>query len=148
MVIVFFPFLFLVVCVPCVTAFLMKEQFLALEALYNETSGDSWDFGTHNATPGKVWDFTKEDADPCVDNWKGVICNLTHVECINTTCGIRSLILNSINMAGELPNDMTQLTNLLTLSLEGNTLSSSLPSFLGTLTALEILSLGDNFFSA
>jgi hypothetical protein len=92
----------------------------ALVALYEATDGDNWTSNTGWLTTGT----------PC--DWYGVTCSADSVSEIS---------LNKNNLTGALPAEIGDLTNLTELYLYGNGITS-LPSQIGTLSALEQLNLG------
>ncbi|XP_024523266.1 probable leucine-rich repeat receptor-like protein kinase At5g49770 [Selaginella moellendorffii] len=71
--------------------------------------------------------------DPCGSRWIGVSCN---------SYNVTKLILNNMNIAGQLPLSIGNLANLQTLDLSFNPdLTGPLPKTLGQLTKLEFLNL-------
>ena len=65
----------------------------------------------------------------------------------DSTGRVISLILDENGLSGSLPESLGSLTNLQTLRLSGNALSGGLPESLGDLTNLQRLDLGDNQLS-
>jgi Leucine-rich repeat (LRR) protein len=98
----------------------------ALEALYNNTVGDSWNTKT---------DWLKT-YDVC--SWFGVTCGTGVVE---------QLTLSGNNLDGPLPVEIGDLVNLITVDLSGNSLTGSIPTTIGTMTALETVDLSNNQLS-
>jgi Leucine-rich repeat (LRR) protein len=125
----------------CYSANLPGPEYQFLEDLYAE-NGPHWRWNLVQA--GVPWNFA-EGANPCADNWQGVLCsNLTAVvdgaECRFVT----SLILPVHRVAGTLPLSIGNLTQLEYLDLGVNDLRGSLPQQLGELTQLRRLNLSDN----
>jgi Leucine-rich repeat (LRR) protein len=106
----------------------------ALLALYNNTTGASWDNHTG-------W---LETDTPC--SWFGVSCTGGHVT---------SLMLGIQNgsgwvgngLVGTIPTEIGDLTSLVTLVLSDNKLSGSIPTQLQNLTSLATLNLDRNMLS-
>ena len=96
---------------------------LALEALYNNTSGASW-------TNHTGWMATNT---PC--SWYGVSCNTGYVA---------SLVLNSNGLNGLIPGQLSNLTHLVFIHLGENQLTGPIPPELGTMTQLQELYLNSN----
>lgn len=96
---------------------------LALEALYNSTSGASWTNRT-----GWMTTFT-----PC--SWYGVTCGGPHVT---------RLLLYSNNLVGSIPVSLGVLSNLQQLNLQNNQLAGGIPDSLGSLSKLKELKLSSN----
>ena len=96
----------------------------ALNALYNATGGDNWTNNTGWLT------------DAPLGQWYGV----------RTDAGGRviGLGLTDNNLAGELPPELGNLTNLWTLYLHTNQLTGEIPAELGNLTNLRSLHLSAN----
>jgi hypothetical protein len=95
----------------------------ALVALYDSTAGDYW-FENEN------WLISTT-----VDNWFGVTVSGSHVTGLE-------LINNFI--VGTLPEELGDLSELVTLKMNNNQISGSIPSQLGDLSNLEILALEFN----
>ncbi|MYG21682.1 MAG: hypothetical protein F4168_04735, partial [Gemmatimonadetes bacterium] len=98
----------------------------ALVALYNATGGPNW---TNNTN----W-LTDND----ISTWYGVTVFNGQVT---------ALYLGRNNLMGEIPAELSNLTNLEVLYLRSNQLSSSIPKELSNLTNLEVLYLRDNQLS-
>lgn len=98
----------------------------ALIAFYNSTNGATWSDNSN-------W---LDTTSPC--GWFGVTCNNNHVV---------QLVLPNNQLNGALPEQLSTLTNLQTLSLYVNQLSGSIPPTVGSLTNLISLSLSDNQLS-
>ena len=114
----------------------VHPDYVALIALYNNTDGANWIDNT-----GWIDGAAGLDCDPC--SWYGVICDeLDRVICLDldgafdcTSAGITGG--NDLN--GTLPAEISQLTELEILHLEGNrNLTGSLPAEFYDLTSLKI----------
>jgi len=81
----------------------MTNEYDALVALYDATNGDNW---THNTN----WKTTVP-----IDYWQGVSVDNEHITKIN---------LNSNQLSGSIPSELGNLTNLQSLNLSGNQLTS------------------------
>ncbi|KAK2361247.1 Leucine-rich repeat transmembrane protein kinase [Trifolium repens] len=62
----------------------------------------------------------------------------------NTVCHVTSIFLNGQNIAGVMPSEFGNLTELKVLSLSGNGLSGSIPTEIGDIASLEDLVLENN----
>ncbi|MFK7933152.1 MAG: T9SS type A sorting domain-containing protein [Saprospiraceae bacterium] len=98
---------------------------LALVALYNSAGGVSW---------SNPWNLTMT-----MDNWQGVTLN--SLGCVET------LALNSRGLAGTIPAEIGDLSQLVTLRLNSNNLTGSLPHTINNLINLETLFLSFNQLS-
>ena len=94
-------------------------------ALYNATDGENWNISTN-------W-----LSDAPLGEWEGV----------STDQGLRLLGLNDNGLSGEIPAELGNLSNLVTLSLWDNDLSGEIPAELGSLSNLTHLLLGLNDLS-
>jgi Leucine-rich repeat (LRR) protein len=95
----------------------------SLEALYDATSGPGW-------TNQTGWKINEN-----ICTWYGITCYDGHVVGIN---------LNTNNLTGPLPVNLSNLSNLQALSLQNNKLTGSIPSELGNLSNLQTLYLQFN----
>ena len=98
----------------------------ALEALYTSTAGAQW-------FDKAGWATTNT---PC--SWYGVTCQAGHVS---------QLDLRDNNLAGPLPAQLSDLTQLRALNLKRNAVTGSVPTTLGSLPLLQTLDLSENSLS-
>jgi DNA-binding SARP family transcriptional activator len=98
-----------------------EEQ--VLTSIYNETEGSGW-------KNSSGW---LSDTSPCT--WFGVVCGVGSVVELN---------LADNNLSGNIPPEISLLTNLKTLNLEFNHLNGSIPPELGDLSKLEFMFLNGN----
>ena len=96
----------------------------ALIALYNATDGDSWENNSN-------W-----LSDEPIGTWHGVTAN--------TDGRVENIALKDNGLAGVLPKELGNLTELRQLFLRGNRLTGSIPADLGNLPDLGGLDLADN----
>ncbi|MFK8010445.1 MAG: fibronectin type III domain-containing protein [Marinicellaceae bacterium] len=96
----------------------------ALVALYNLTDGKNW-------INGDNWLV----GDPCMNNWNGISCMGDKVTAIN---------LSSNNLAGQLPIDLGNLTNLNSLNASNNSIDGVIPTSVGNLLLLDRLDISQN----
>ncbi|KAJ6382075.1 hypothetical protein OIU77_030681 [Salix suchowensis] len=83
-------------------------------------------------------DWAQEGGDPCLPvPWSWVQCNS------DARPRIVKLSLSSKNLSGNVPSDLTMLTGLVELWLDGNSLTGPIPDFTGC-TDLEIIHLENN----
>ncbi|BAT86659.1 hypothetical protein VIGAN_04433300 [Vigna angularis var. angularis] len=83
---------------------------------------------------------------PTPSGWSGTsFCEWKGVRC--TTNGVSSINIASQSLTGTLPPDLNSLSQLTSLSLQGNALSGALPS-LANLSMLETVFLEGNIFSS
>ncbi|MCF8359350.1 MAG: gliding motility-associated C-terminal domain-containing protein [Prolixibacteraceae bacterium] len=103
----------------------LKQDSLALVALYDATDGDNWNNNNGWLTgPVSTW-YGIEGLTP--DG-----CNVTRIE----------LLFN--NLTGTIPPEIGNLNSLSHLIIDNNNLSGEIPPEIGSLQALEILKLNDN----
>lgn len=102
-----------------------QSECQALVALYNSTAGPHWRTNTG-------W---LQTSTPC--NWYGVTCAAQHVD---------ALALPKNNLAGAIPEELGNLTQVVTLTLKYNALTGLIPPALGQLQHLESLDLEDNYY--
>ncbi|APQ17814.1 leucine-rich repeat domain-containing protein [Maribacter hydrothermalis] len=94
----------------------------ALIALYNATDGDNWTVS---------WDFNAD-----ISTWPGLT--------LNTEGRVRTLVLDSRNLTGEIPAEIGNLTELEWIDLGRNNLTGEIPAQFGNLLKLERLNLRTN----
>jgi hypothetical protein len=90
------------------------EEILALLALYDSASGETWDWKTNVAQYGPQWTFSGlNQQDPCADDslvefggevmaWQGVTCNTAPLLCYTgavVNCSIIALKLESFGVS-------------------------------------------------
>jgi RHS repeat-associated protein len=111
-----------------------QSQRDALIAIYNSTDGDNWT----GITPGSEWKqngvFTED-----VEQWFGVS--------LDANGYVNVLSLGALNLSGNLPVEIGDLTELWSLNLRQNNLSGSLPTEIGQLLKLQYLYIYGNTFS-
>ncbi|MYC30747.1 MAG: hypothetical protein F4X65_11765 [Chloroflexi bacterium] len=98
-----------------------------LESLYSTTGGPEW----HNA---KNW-----LSDSPTSEWHGITTD--------DSGRVTEIRLDSNNLEGTLPEDLSRLHFLAHLSLQNNRLAGPFPPGIGELTSLETLKLGGNSFT-
>lgn len=104
-----------------------SPDYNALVAFYNSTNGDSW---TNNTN----WlDNTKP-----LNSWHGLTIENNRVTQLN---------LGSNQLAGSIPPEIGNLTELSSLGLYANQIEGNIPSEIGNLTKLTYLDLSPNRFS-
>ncbi|OIW20018.1 hypothetical protein TanjilG_31936 [Lupinus angustifolius] len=92
---------------------------------------------------GKVLETWKPPKQPppssCLTNWVGILCD-------DLTGSVTAIVLDNLNLGGELNFETLLGLQLRTLSLSGNRFTGRLPPSLGTLTTLQRLDLSNNLF--
>jgi Leucine-rich repeat (LRR) protein len=150
-----------------------QVQVSALHDFYLSTHGEGWVYTNEEEVP---WDFTTYSSggsvfyvsDPCSVNnsaagrsssgaefstWAGVTCSSSPLLCANITtstsspCLVTELYLPEHNLTGSLPSSLGTLRALQRLSLWENHLTSSIPSTIGDLTDLTRLDFDDNYLT-
>jgi Leucine-rich repeat (LRR) protein len=101
----------------------------ALVALYNSTNGASWNNRNN---------WLKNPGTECT--WFGVSCNSSGTHVIDVS-------LYGNNLVGNLPSQLSNLTQLISLNLSGNFLSGAIPPELGALPSLNKLDVSNNQLS-
>ncbi|KPL71305.1 hypothetical protein ADM99_11425 [Leptolinea tardivitalis] len=104
----------------------------ALVDLFDSTSGSSWTVNTN-------WKQTNE---PC--SWYGVSCSVGHVTGLNFNGIDTGERFSGNNLVGNLPDSLSNLTNLHQLLMENNQINGTIPLSLTGLTSLESIDLANN----
>ncbi|KAJ1288757.1 hypothetical protein BS78_02G112500 [Paspalum vaginatum] len=95
---------------------------------------------------GAAVDGTQLDGDYYFN--PGITCDCSFVTANNTpVCYITMLRVYALNVVGEVPSELQNLTYLKYLNLDQNFLSGRIPSFIGQFSAMQHLSMGFNPFS-
>ncbi|XVE80708.1 hypothetical protein DITRI_Ditri15bG0002400 [Diplodiscus trichospermus] len=93
--------------------------------------------------PGKnLRNWTK--GDPCLSSWTGVICSTIRDD---GYLHVKELRMLNLNLSGNLPPELGQLSNLTTLNFMWNNLTGSIPKEIGNLKSLQFLLLSGNLLS-
>lgn len=108
-----------------------SAQNTALAALYDATSGDSWNNNTN-------WDPMANPTTEELGTWHGVTVHLGR---------LTELHLDDNNLRGTLPPEVGDLTDLQVLWIDGNSLDGSIPKELGQLSQLRTLLISHNELS-
>jgi Leucine-rich repeat (LRR) protein len=116
-------------------------EYQALEALYNSTNGADWAWSRSDALT-TIWHFPATLATPCADQWQGLTCVST-----GDGCQLVELALPAYSLEGTLPSEIGLMTALEVISLELNILHGEIPAQFGQLTLLFELYLFYNFFT-
>ena len=124
-----------------------SREINALNQLHSNTNGDSW-LWENKRYGGIKWNFTRNETtgdfieNPCVSGWAGLNCSNSAEECLYQTCHITAVHLELYDLNGTIPSEIGDLIHLKMLSLTNNLrLSGSIPAEVGNLQALELLSL-------
>ena len=80
-------------------------------------------------------------------DWDGVLLGDPRLGVYQPPLHVRRLMLRGRGLRGEIPPELTQLTQLAWLDLSGNHLEGEIPPALGALTDLEVLNLSGNYLS-
>ena len=116
------------VVVDGVTNFSKLTDSLVLVRLYESTEGATWT---------NSWNLTNS-----MDTWHGV-----SLMSLNGKSRVTRIDLNSNNLVGTIPRELSSLDQLQYLNLADNQLSDSIPRELGSLYQLQYLDLADNQLS-
>ncbi len=100
-----------------------RAQCRALESLYQATIGQQWEISGD-------W---LASLSACT--WHGITCE---------AFSVTALELPSNGLQGQLPGDLSELTDITRVNLSSNALSGALPESMGNLTQLQELNLSDN----
>lgn len=119
-----------------------NSELQALQALYNHTNGENWNWQLNEKEYGIPWNFTQLNPNPCTQDWQGITCD-------SMNCHVISLQLSDYHLEGILPSTLSELSELQILLISENPkLFGSIPSSLGnSLFQLEILILSQNSLS-
>ncbi len=126
------------------------REITGLRDLYFATNGTNWNYKYPLSVYGAVWNFTVRDnlsqTDPCKDLWQGIYCycdttvvkNLTSNTNIttNSSCYITDIDLTKYNLIGTIPNSISLLSRLESLTLSSTRLSGSIPPAIASLPSL------------
>jgi Leucine-rich repeat (LRR) protein len=124
-----------IACKP--TPQLSTIEFNSLYDLYNVTDGKHWIW--FNLTGSVPWNFSVPNANPCSDNWEGLVC-----QCDVKDCQVIVIELNEHGLNGTMPESIGNFSALMMLELRANNLTNSIPSNIGYLTELVIMDLAFN----
>ena len=108
------------------------DDYTALRALYMATDGDNW-------TDNTGWEVSSATPPAGCD-----VCSWHGVTCTNTNGRISTLNLSDNNLVGNIPSEISKLSNLQTLQLSVNHLSGEIPIEIGQLTNLVTIFLYQN----
>jgi Leucine-rich repeat (LRR) protein len=132
---------------PFSVAITPSSQVQALQSLYNSTNGDKWRWKDENLF-GPKWSFDVPQADPCNENsdtWQGITCSSPPSLCRIQQCVITSVRLGDYGLAGTLPFEMfPSLSSLITFQITSSNLTGTVPSSIGCLTNLQLLTFAIN----
>uniref|UniRef100_A0A0D9X5C2 non-specific serine/threonine protein kinase n=1 Tax=Leersia perrieri TaxID=77586 RepID=A0A0D9X5C2_9ORYZ len=112
----------------------------ALKAIlerWNKTTSPLWSMSDEPCRGVAVDGSTGLEGNP--NNNPGIKC-----DCSSTVCHVTQLRVYALNVAGQIPAELQNLTYLTNLDLDQNYLSGPIPSFIGQLTALTELHVGFN----
>jgi Leucine-rich repeat (LRR) protein len=122
-----------------------EKSYLALEDLYYAANGDDWFWNETNPADSQEWSFPSSVSDPCSSlPWYGLTCAVSTVDNNKEACTITEMKLVRFHMVGSLPSSIGNLTGLEVLSLPENVLRSSIPPEIGQLSRLQSLQLSVN----
>ncbi|XVE80709.1 hypothetical protein DITRI_Ditri15bG0002500 [Diplodiscus trichospermus] len=82
--------------------------------------------------------------DPCLSSWTGVICSTIQDD---GYLHVQELRMLNLNLSGNLPPELGQLSNLTTLNFMWNNLTGSIPKEIGNIKSLQFLLLSGNQLS-
>ena len=119
------------------------DSLSALQDLHTATNGQAWVYPLGDIG----WNFSQSNADPCSENWSGVVCDHPINMCMASSCEVTGLSLSNYALSGQLPSSLVQLTSLNLFNVEKNALTGSVPwNYFYTLTSLSYLYLNENDF--
>ena len=105
----------------------LDDRAAALAVLYNATDGPNWSDNTNWLT------------DVPLGEWQGVTTN--------DDGRVTELVFEGINLSGQIPSEIGNLSELEKLIFLDNELTGEIPTELGKLTRLKLLDLGSNEFT-
>jgi len=122
-----------------------QSDSLALVALYDATTGLTWDL----AQPISTWQGITLNADGCVERIQldAALTGGTIPGELGNIENILEIDLEDCNLTGTIPSELGNLQNLVELDLEGNNLTGSIPVNLASLPNLGELVLIENQLS-
>lgn len=123
---------------------LPSNQYFALEALYNSTSGPFWCL-LGNDNP---WNFTASPVGndfnaPCTENWIGISCDCNTIG-NGSYYSILSIVLQNFCLNGFIPDEIGVLTDLYYFEVGYNSLYGSIPESFTQLTNLINVDISSN----
>jgi Leucine-rich repeat (LRR) protein len=133
-----------------VVLYFPQSELNALQDFYNALQGNNWRWRAPDDEHPVPWNFNVQNPNPCVQNWFGITCNN---ECVNTIsssssgsilCTVEQLVLNGQHLNGTIPETISNLTNLVYLSVDQNYIHGPLPASLGQLKNLTTLDVSGN----
>ncbi|MEG1934419.1 MAG: hypothetical protein RR141_00365, partial [Rikenellaceae bacterium] len=105
---------------------------LALVAMYKALDGKYWTRNSKNI----AWDLTKP-----IKTWNSITTEL-----VDNQLRVVKIYLNSAELDGEIPAEISHLSALRSLDLRDNTIKGAIPKEIGDLSALEELMIDGNKF--
>jgi Leucine-rich repeat (LRR) protein len=116
---------------------LTQNEYNVLEDLYTSTAGWNWIWNP-NQPSSTQWNFAGNNLSaPCTDGWQGLICiNGDEDAPHNGQCAVADIVLGHRNLIGELPSSLGTLSVLSVVTLTGNSITGTLPTELGACTRL------------
>jgi hypothetical protein len=121
------------------TGSISQMEYEGLYSLYNSTNGKHWRISKDPMN--KPWVFPSNLLKPCLD-WFGITCEISTIS--NESCIITKLKLHSVNMTGSIPSDINKLNHLITIKLDYNNLTSTIPESFYSITTLSNIVLNAN----
>ena len=118
-----YTLIFVLFIMQMATAQVTEQEFQALKALYRATDGDNW-------TNRTGWENINTTAtkDSVTSDWYGIL-NIYEGH-------VKVLDLRNNNLTGQIPPEIGDYTELVTLYLGNNNLSGTLPEEIGNLSNL------------
>lgn len=114
------------------------SQYSALHTFYIALNGSGWTY-QYSRDGFRPWEFKNPNANPCAEDWSGVDCNCTFIECNVTT-----IDLTLHNLVGKIPPAIQELVGLQHLKLSNNTIYGTLPPEICNLKNLQSLYISFN----